>query len=142
MTCVPSGPFPVKGTDPEREQPQMTRFLAKATSALSITLLLVQPGQLAAQGLLAPPRAKLSAPPGPDGLLQVQVTCAEDPTLPDCVVVPPAIEGAPETPPLDAPVVTRRWATTAKSGFKPFSPRTPCTPLSNNTITPRLRKAN
>ena len=83
----------------------MTRFLAKATSALSITLLLVQPGQLAAQGLLAPPRAKLSAPRGPDGLLRVQVTCAEDPTLPDCVVVPPAIEGAPETPPLDAPVV-------------------------------------
>lgn len=83
----------------------MTRFLAKATSALSISLLLVQPGQLAAQGMVAPSRAKLTASQGPDGLLRVQVTCAEDPTLPDCVVVPPAIEGAPETPPVDAPVV-------------------------------------
>jgi outer membrane protein OmpA-like peptidoglycan-associated protein len=83
----------------------MTRFLAKATSALSITLLLVQPGQLAAQGMMAPSRAKLAAPPGPDGLLRVQQTCAGDPTLPDCIAGPPPAEVAPEAPPLDAPAV-------------------------------------
>jgi len=83
----------------------MTRFLAKATSALSITLLLVQPGQLAAQVLIAPSRAKLAAPPGPDGLLRVQQTCAEDPTLPDCIAVPPPTDAAPGTPPVEAPAV-------------------------------------
>ena len=83
----------------------MTRFLAKATSALSITLLLVQPGQLAAQGMIAPSRAKLAAPPGLDGLLRVQQTCAGDPTLPDCIAVPPPAEVASEAPPVDAPVV-------------------------------------
>ncbi|MCA3458594.1 MAG: OmpA family protein [Rhodobacter sp.] len=83
----------------------MTRFLAKATSALSITLLLVQPGQLAAQGMIAPSRAKLAAPPGLDGLLRVQQTCAGDPTLPDCIAVPPSAEVASEAPPVDAPVV-------------------------------------
>ena len=82
----------------------MTRFLAKATSALSISLLLVQPGQLAAQGMVAPSRAKLTAPLGPDGLLRVQQTCTEDPTLPDCIVVPPPTEAAPGTPAVDAPV--------------------------------------
>ena len=81
----------------------MTRFLAKATSALSISLLLVQPGQLAAQGMVAPSRAKLTAPPGPDGLLRVQQTCTEDPTLPDCIVVAPPAEAAPGTPAVDAP---------------------------------------
>jgi outer membrane protein OmpA-like peptidoglycan-associated protein len=83
----------------------MTRFLAKATSALSISLLLVQPGQLAAQVLIAPSRAKLAAPPVPDGLLRVQQTCAEDPTLPDCIAVPPQTDAAPATPPADAPAV-------------------------------------
>jgi outer membrane protein OmpA-like peptidoglycan-associated protein len=83
----------------------MTRFLAKATSALSISLLLVQPGQLAAQGMVAPSRAKLTAPPGPDGLLRVQQTCTEDPTLPDCIVVAPPAEAAPGTPAVDAPAV-------------------------------------
>ena len=83
----------------------MTRFLAKATSALSISLLLVQPGQLAAQGMVAPSRAKLTAPLGPDGLLRVQQTCTEDPTLPDCIAVPPPVEAAPETPAVDAPAV-------------------------------------
>lgn len=83
----------------------MTRFLAKATSALSITLLLVQPGQLAAQGMIAPSRAKLAAPPGLDGLLRVEQTCAGDPTLPDCIAVPPPAEVASEAPPVDAPVV-------------------------------------
>ena len=83
----------------------MTRILAKATSALSISLLLVQPGQLAAQGMVAPSRAKLTAPPGPDGLLRVQQTCTEDPTLPDCIAVPPPVEAAPETPAVDAPAV-------------------------------------
>ena len=83
----------------------MTRILAKATSALSISLLLVQPGQLAAQGMVAPSRAKLTAPLGPDGLLRVQQTCTEDPTLPDCVVVAPPVEAAPETPAVDAPAV-------------------------------------
>ena len=81
----------------------MTRFLAKATSALSISLLLVQPGQLAAQGMVAPSRAKLTAPLGPDGLLRVQQTCTEDPTLPDCIVVAPPAEAAPGTPAVDAP---------------------------------------
>lgn len=83
----------------------MTRILAKATSALSISLLLVQPGQLAAQGMVAPSRAKLTAPLGPDGLLRVQQTCTEDPTLPDCIAVPPPVEAAPETPAVDAPAV-------------------------------------
>ena len=83
----------------------MTRFLAKATSALSISLLLVQPGQLAAQGMVAPSRAKLTAPPGPDALLRVQQTCTEDPTLPDCIVVAPPAEAAPGTPAVDAPAV-------------------------------------
>jgi len=92
-------------TDPESEQTPMTRFLAKATSALSISLLLVQPGQLAAQGMVAPSRAKLTAPLGPDGLLRVQQTCAEDPTLPDCIVVPPPTEAVPGTPAVDAPAV-------------------------------------
>ena len=92
-------------TDPESEQTPMTRFLAKATSALSISLLLVQPGQLAAQGMVAPSRAKLTAPLGPDGLLRVQQTCTEDPTLPDCIVVPPPTEAVPGTPAVDAPAV-------------------------------------
>ena len=83
----------------------MTRFLAKATSALSISLLLVQPGQLAAQGMVAPLRAKLTAPPGPDALLRVQQTCTEDPTLPDCIVVAPTAEAAPGAPAVDAPAV-------------------------------------
>ncbi len=60
----------------------MTRCLAKTTSALPIAL-------LPAQGMITPSRAKLAAPPGPDGPLQVQQTCAGDPTLPDRVAVPP-----------------------------------------------------
>ena len=81
----------------------MTRCLAKATSALSIALLLAQPGPLAAQGMIGPSRAQLAAAPGPDRLLRVQQTCAEDPTRPDCIAGPPPTEA--ETPPVDPPAI-------------------------------------
>lgn len=79
--------------------------MLKATTALTVSLSLLQPGPLAAQGMMA-----LSPQQGPSAgatnaplerLWQVQTTCTEDPTLPECLTeegVAPA-EGAPAVVP-------------------------------------------
>jgi outer membrane protein OmpA-like peptidoglycan-associated protein len=65
----------------------MTRSVLKATTALGMTLSLLQPAPLLAEGF-----------GGPERLWLAQADCAADPTLPECAPSDPAA-----TPPQEAP---------------------------------------
>ncbi len=85
----------------------MTRSILKATTALSVSLSLLQPGALAAQGFVGTlrPTACVDATGVCTDLLWRVQTCAEDRTLPECPVEVPAPAVVPEIVPEVTPEV-------------------------------------
>lgn len=108
----------------------MTRSILKATTALSVSLSLMQPIPVVAQSLIRPtaPEACGSDVCGFE-LVEVQ-TCAEDPTMTDCPppeAVPSAPEATPEaTPPADeAPATTPEQEATTPDAAAPAADQPP-----------------
>jgi outer membrane protein OmpA-like peptidoglycan-associated protein len=86
----------------------MTRSVLKATTALGMTLSLLQPAPLLAQGF-----------GGPERLWLAQADCAADPTLPECAPTDPSATPPQEAPAAEVPAPEAQAPETAAPAAEP-----------------------